>query len=322
MIPTQNIEAYKLFLTGRKEADKRNEESIAKSIVLYQKALALDPNYAEAFAEIANSVYLETYYSKRDPVEASKTANDYLDQAEAISDKVSRIYSVRGLIYNIEGKPAEAKIAFEKAIKLSPNDLTARHQFSTYYFYIQEYEKQLEQAEIAYRLDPLSFATANSYFTALVENEKFDQAEQLMKTVEKSSDSNNEFVINRSYFRLYVAKKDYKSAIPPLKKLVTEENVFNRFLGFCYGRIGDTINTYKVIETIKKLDINADDGKNHQLAVAFAGLRETDSVFYYLDTIRNNRSGLLDRELVVFFNFLEDDPRYPELLKAHGIDND
>lgn len=322
VIPTQNIEAYKLFLRGRKEADKRNKESIAKSIVLYKQALELDPNYAEALAEIANSVYLETYYSFRDPVEASKTANEYLDRAEAIDDKVSRIYSVRGLIYNIEGKKEEAKKAFEKSIQLSPNDLTARHQFSTYYFYVGDREKQLEQAEIAYRLDPLSFVTANSYFTALVENSKFDEAEKLMKTVEKSSDSNNKFVINRAYFRLYTAKGDYQSAIPPLKKLIIEEDAFNRFLAYSYGKIGDTVNAYTVIENIKKLDIDEDDGKNHQLAVAFAGLKETDSVFYYLDTIRNNRSGLLYREIPAFFDFIRKDPRFPDLLKAHDIEDD
>ncbi len=133
-IPTQNIEAYKLFLKGRKEADKRNSESLAKSILLYNEALLLDPDYAEALAEIANSVYLETYYSGRDPVEASKTANEYLDKAEVISDKVSRIYSVRGLIFNIEGKSKEARIAFERSIKLSPNDLTAGINFPLFIF--------------------------------------------------------------------------------------------------------------------------------------------------------------------------------------------
>jgi len=317
--PAQNIDAYKLFLRGRKEADKRNSESLAKSIELYKQALEIDPNYAEALAETANSIYLETYYSFRDPEEAAKTAKVYLDKAEAISDKVSRIYSVRGLIYNIEGKHEEAKAAFEKAIKLSPNDLTARHQFSTFYFYTGDKEKQLEQAEIAYRLDPLSFATANGYFTALVENYKFDEAEKLMKTVEKSNDSNNQFVINRGYFRLYTSKGDYHSAIPPLIELAKEEYAFNRFLGYSYGKIGDTVNAYKIIERIKSLDIDKDDGKNHQLAVAFAGMKEADSVFYYLDTIRNTRSGLLYREIPSFFAFIRDDPRFQGLLDAHDI---
>lgn len=320
-IPTKNIEAYKLFLLGRKEVDKRNAQSIAKSIEYYERALALDPNYAEALAEIANSVYLQTYYADRDPEEASRTAGDYLNKAEKINNKVSRIYSVKGLIYNIEGKKEEAKKAFERAILLSPNDVTARYQFSTFYYYNHEYDKQLTQAKIAYRLDPLSFVAANSYFTALVENEKYDEAERLMKTVEKSSDSNNKFVINRSYFRLYIASNNFKKAIEPLIKLANEEYAYYRFLGYCYGITGDSLNAYRIINRIKNLDIEAEDDKNYLIAMVFAGLKEADSVFYYLDTSRTKHKSLLSRELNTFFEFFKDDPRYPYMLKSHGLED-
>ena len=319
-IPTQNIKAYKLFLKGRDEADKRNKESIANSILLYKEAIELDPNYAEAYAEIANSIYLETYYSGRDSIEASELANEYLNKAEEIQPDVSRIYSVRGLIYNIEGKHDLAKSAFEKSINLAPNDVTARHQFSTFYYYTQQYEKQLEQAEIAYRLDPLSFATANSYFTALTANFKYDEAEALMKTIEADSDGSNEFVINRSYFRLYIDKKDYEKAIPPLEKIVIKQPVFYRFLGYCYGKTGDTINAYKTIDSIKSNTSYKVGEKNHQLAVAFAGIKDKDSVLYYLDISRNNLNKMLNRERHEFFEFLENDEQFRALLLSHGIE--
>ncbi|GAB5398804.1 MAG: hypothetical protein Aureis2KO_03890 [Aureisphaera sp.] len=319
-IQTQNIEAYKLFLMGRKEADKRNKESIAKSIQLYEQALQLDPNYAEALAEIANSIYLETYYADRDPIEAATTAKIYLDKAEKINDKVVRIYSVRGLINNIEGKYDSAKAAFERAISISPNDVTTRRQFSTFFYYNKQYEEQLVQAEIAYRLDPLSFVTANAYFNALVENYKFEEAERLMMQVEQNNVENNEFVINRAFFRLYTAMDDYESVIPPLEKLASEEAAFNRFLAYSYGKIGDTANVYRIINRIKHLDMADEDGKSYLQAMSFAGIKELDSVFYYLDTLRNKRSSLFRREHGNFFECIHDDPRYPEMLKAHGIE--
>lgn len=319
-IPTQNIDAYKLFLTGRNEADKRNSESIAKSIILYKQAIVLDPDYAEAYAEIANSIYLETYYSRRDPEEASLLAREYLDQAERINSKVSRIYSVRGLIFNIEGKREEAIKAFEMAIKLSPNDLTARHQYSTFFYYTRQYEKQLEHAKIAYSLDPLSFATANSYVTALAFNRKYNEAEQLLKKVEELSDGSSDFVINRSYFRLYLDQGKYKEAIKPLEALVKEEGPFYRFLGFCYAKTGDTIGAYKVIDSIRKHVKESD--KTHQFAVVYAGLQDRDSVLYYLDTIRNKHTRTLRREVPEFFDFLKDDPEFKKILKNHGIKTD
>ncbi len=317
-IPTQNIEAYKLFLEGRKEADRRSKESIAKSITLYREAIALDPNYAEAYAEIANSIYLETYYSRRDPNEASELANEYLDKAEKINDKVSRIYSVKGLILNIEGKREEAVEAFEKAIKLSPNDVTARHQYSTFFYYTRKYEEQLKHAKIAYTLDPLSFATANSYATALAFNHKYEESEQVMKRVVELGDDNNAFVINRSYFRLYLDQRKYKQAIKPLKELVKKEPVFNRFLGFCYAKTGDTISAYKTIDAIR--NHNRKNEISQQLAVVYAGLKKRDSVLYYLDTIRNKQTKTIRREVPEFFDFLIGDPDFTNILKSHSIE--
>lgn len=321
-IPTQNIEAYKLFLLGRKEADKRNAESLAKSIEYYEQAVELDPNYAEALAEIANSVYLGTYYSRRDPIEAATTANEYLDRAEAIDDKVVRIYSVRGLISNIQGDYEGAKKAFEKAIVLSPNDVTTRRQYSTFFYYNRQYKEQLEQAQIAYRLDPLSFATANAYFTALVENYQFEEAELLMKQVQQSNIENNPFVINRNFFRLYTAMEDYQKAIAPLEALSKTEYAFYRYLAFSYAQLGDTTRVYSIIHTMDSLDIDERMEKNHMKAMAYASIMELDSAFYLLDTVRNERSGLLMRERGQFFKNLKDDPRYPALLQAHGISLD
>ncbi|HMC01516.1 MAG TPA: adenylate/guanylate cyclase domain-containing protein [Flavobacteriaceae bacterium] len=317
-IPTKNLEAYKLFLLGRREADKRNAESIEKSIELYEKAVELDPNYAEAYAEIANSIYLGTYYSGRDPKEASVLAKKYLEKAEKINNKISRIYTVKGLIFNIERKYEEAEKAFETAIQLSPNDLTARHQYSTYFYYTNQPEKQLEQAQIAYKLDPLSFATANSYFTALIANYKYEEAEKLMKQIEKSGDENNEFVINRSYFRLYMDMKDYKKAITPLKMLAKEQPVYNRFLGYCYGQIGDTLNAYKAIDAIRKF--GRKEEVNYMTSVVFSGLKQKDSVLYYLDPSRNNQTRMFKRELYDFFNFLIDDKEFLQIVKAHSIE--
>lgn len=318
IIPTKNIEAYKLFLTGRKEADKRNKESLAKSILLYKEAIALDPNYAVAYAEIANSIYLETYHSRRDPIEASKLANEYLEKAENISDKISRIYSVKGLINNIEGNHEAANNAFQKAISLSPNDVTARYQYSNYFFYTKQYKKQLEQAEIAYRLDPLSFPIGNGYFNALNANVEFERAEAVMDKIQARESGNNQFVINRSYFRLFMDQKKFKKAIPYLQQIVKKENVFNRFLGYCYVKTGDTLKAYSTLDSIYK---NAHPiEKSHQLAVVYAGLKMKDSVFFHLDTLRHKESSKLKREHDDFFDYLKDDTQYQAILKSHGIE--
>jgi len=316
-IPTKNMQAYKLFLTGRKEADKRTKESLAKSILLYKEAIVIDSNYTDAYAEIANSIYLETYYARKDLQRGTMLAMEYLEKAEKINPNVSRIYTARGMMSIVQGKQDLGLKAFEKAIKLSPNDLTARHQFATFYYYTKQYEKQLEQAKIAYKLDPLSFATANSYFNALIRNNKTDEGEKLLERIVATIPDIYQHVIDISYFRLFMKQKKYKEAIQPLKDIVLEEKAFNRFLGFCYAIEGDTINAYKTIDAIRK---NARlRERSYQLAVVYAGLKETDSVLYYLDTIRNKQTRTFKRERSDFFNYLDEDVRFIELLNSHGI---
>ena len=317
-ISTQNIDAYRYFLKGRKAADVRSKESINESIAFYKQALEYDPNYGEAYAEIANSTFLQAYYGDANPEVVAAQAEAYLEKAEKINSNISRIYTVKGLLYNHTHKYDQARQAFEQAIRLAPNDVTARHQFATYFYYIGDYQNHLEQTKIAYSLDPLSFATSSTYFTALTNTGKFGEAEALIEEIVESSPQSDPFVINRLYMRLYMAKPDYEKAIPVVKEMVERDKAYYRFLGYSYGKIGDVVNASQVIDSIKVYDKTR--LKNHRVAVVYAGLEESDSVFYYLDSVRN-KSRLFNSSRISYFDYLKTDDRYKALLEQHGVES-
>ena len=75
---------------------------------------------------------------------------------------------------------------------------------------------------------------------------------------------------------------------------------------------------YQIIDTLRHHQGIKPNERNHQLPVSFAGIKEVDSVLYYLDTIRNKQAGKIRAERE-FFEFLKDDPRYLKLLADHGI---
>ena len=106
--------------------------------------------------------------------------------------------------------------------------------------------------------------------------------------------------------------------IAPLKQIVKTQNVFNRFLGYAYVQLGDTISAYRIIDSIHKN--GSDYEKSHQLAVVYSALKKTDSVLYYLDTLRNKQSRTFGREVNGYFAYLKEDPRFIKRLQEHGID--
>ena len=196
--------------------------------------------------------------------------------------------------------------------------MTARHQYATFFYYNREFDKQLEQAKIAYSLDPLSFATASNYFSALTYSEKFDEAEKVIKDIELNNKEVDSFILERLYMRLYMGEYNFKKAIYPLEYLSKHDNAYWRMLGYSYAKIGEKAKALALIDSIKSKDNY--QLKNHRIAVIYMGLGMKDSVFYYLDTARN-KSKLFNSKRLYYFDSIKSDPRYSELLKMHGIDN-
>ncbi len=182
---TTNVEAFQLFLKGRTIADSRTKEDLERSITYYEQAIALDPNYADAYAEIANSTNLLIGYGNMPRDEYTAKSRDYIKKALAINPNTVRAYSVLGNIFTGEQKWDLSKENFEKALSINPNDATTHHHYAIYYrnkiiLYIKEEEdnkKFLYHINKAQQLDPLSSPINTVKVQALMLNSKFDEAE-------------------------------------------------------------------------------------------------------------------------------------------------
>ena len=131
--PTKDPEAYRLFIKGRSYADKRDDEDLIASIGFFQQAIDLDPEYADAYAEMAHTLRLirgkHKMFENEDKMEQ---VNKLLDKAFEIDPNTVRYYSTKGIIYFTEAKYKKAKEYFEKAIEINPNDATTYQYYSFY----------------------------------------------------------------------------------------------------------------------------------------------------------------------------------------------
>lgn len=137
-IPTENLEAYSLWVAGRNNVDKRRLDTLQAARAQYQDAIDLDPNFSLAYSGLADSILLlMTNHQAIPKPEAIQLAKQALDTALALDDKNADAYASLGLLkmqmgqgHRDDPESAEAEAAFRKAIELSPNHAAAYSWFA------------------------------------------------------------------------------------------------------------------------------------------------------------------------------------------------
>jgi tetratricopeptide (TPR) repeat protein len=188
--PTENLDAYDLYLRALAETYKRTQESLNESIRLSRRALELDPAFAPAMARIAGSRMMQMHFhwipaagaeveegmhmarqalaATRDNPEVlrnagfalanlageTETALTAVNRAIELNPNYAFAYAQRGILLAYLNRPDEAIAAAERAIRLSPNDPTAL--FSSYlalglaHLFAGRYEEALSWADRAW----------------------------------------------------------------------------------------------------------------------------------------------------------------------------
>src|SRR5437016_6502156 len=125
---TDNPEAYQLYLKGRFYWNQRTGDALRKSIEYFNQAIEKDPNYALAYAALADAYQLIPEYHAGSPQEYSPRARAAATKALSIDDSLADAHAALSLVlWGYEWKFEEARKALQRALALNPNDPTIRH---------------------------------------------------------------------------------------------------------------------------------------------------------------------------------------------------
>ena len=125
--PTVNPEAYELYLKGRFFWNKRTGDDLRKSIEYLKQAIAKDPDYALAYAALADSYGLLRFYGGASPDESVVPAEAAAKKALELDDSLAEAHASLGLIATEELEINRGVNELERAIQLNPNYATAHH---------------------------------------------------------------------------------------------------------------------------------------------------------------------------------------------------
>lgn len=152
--PTQNLAAYDYYLKGRESINRINKEANQKAIELFQNAIQLDPNFALAYAGLADAYSLQILYDTPDSI---------LDTSIAISNKAISLdpnladgYVALGYAYHFKGWHRKALEAERKAIELNPNNARAAGVLGKILWLVGRLDESLYWVKKYHQLDPTS----------------------------------------------------------------------------------------------------------------------------------------------------------------------
>ncbi len=185
--PTQNTEAYQLYLQGRFFWNKRTAPDLRKAIDYFNKAITKDPNYALAYAGLAQSWLLLPAYGGGSPADCFPESEKAVKKALALDETSVDAHAALGdlkAVYYFDYPGSKAEL--ERAIQLDPNSATAHHWLANQALEnMGQTGRALSEMKRAMELDPLSLVINTNLGVAYYSAGEIDQAiQQLRRTVE------------------------------------------------------------------------------------------------------------------------------------------
>jgi TolB-like protein/Flp pilus assembly protein TadD len=316
--PTENPEAHQLYLLGRYFWNKRTAADLKKAIGYFYQAIEKDPNYALAYAGLADAYVLLAGYGEGRP-------KDTFPQAKAAAMKALELDSTLGeahaalanALFGYDLNFAEASREFQRAIELTPNYATAHQWYAeSGLLPLGKFDEAIAEVKRALELDPLSIIINADVGKVLGGARRYDEAiAQLRKTVEMDP--------NFSYARwalgeaLEMKGLNEEAAAQYKKAIELNDNPLPRaLLGHLYARSGRKDEAREILGELGELSKQRYVSP-FNLALVNIGLDEKDAAIELLEEAYEQRDGYKVGDLKIdpYLDPLRGHPRFEALVQ-------
>jgi TolB-like protein/Flp pilus assembly protein TadD len=310
-----NPEAYQLYLQGRFFWNKGDEQSLKKSIEYYRAALTKEPNYALAYAGLADSYsgFSDWYLPPRQVMPQAKAA---ALKALQLDDSLAATHVALcwiHAIYDWDWSGAEREC--NRAIELNPNSADAHDTNATFLSSLGRWEKMEVELRLAQELDPLSYRYfadgAMNYFA----ERRYDQA---VLQAQKSLSLQPDYFIAHSYLGMIYAQSGRASeAVAEAQKGVqlSGSPLAEAVLGYSYATAGKKSEARKIAA-----DLQGHLDKRFvcpfEIGTIYIRLGEKDESFRWLNRAYEERSICISgMKFDPRLDPIRSDPRYDALVR-------
>jgi DNA-binding winged helix-turn-helix (wHTH) protein/tetratricopeptide (TPR) repeat protein len=318
--PTENIEAYNLYLRGRYFWNKYNKEWVLKAIDAFKQAIAIDASYALAYSGMADA-YFRLSNIHFPPREVLPKAREAALKAVEIDENLAEAHSSLALIHvYFDHNWIRAEQEFRRALELDPYLVSAHQRYGSYLTFMGRFEEAIRHYETALELDPFSLQVNMNLATAYYLRGEYDRAvNHLQKTVELEPDYMPiHFVLGCVYIqqnRLEEAIKEFQI----IYKLDEEAYLALGFMGYAHALAGQRAEAETLLNILQDISLRKYVSPYSMLVIHLA-LGPRERVFELLEQLYEERNDwMVWLKVSPELKQLRGDARFKNLLKRVGF---
>ena len=316
--PTDDPEAYNLYLKGIYFAFKANLEALQKALGYFREALDRDPGLASAHAGIAMVYGAMSSLDLASPKEMMPKAKAALQNALQMDENLAEVHALTAMIaYYYDWDWEAAERSFNRTFVLNPGHSWAHAWNGWFCVAMQRFDKAVREIELAQKVDPLMPLFAAFSVGIHVTAGKYDEAiEEFRKTTELEPN------IGLAYFHVgwaYMLKGELETAVEMLQKskeLGVSAGWAESVVAIIHIKRGEKKKAVQILDELVELG-----GRSYVsswcIAVLYAALDDFDRAFEFFDKAYEERETLMPFT-PIYINTanpdIKSDPRYKELL--------
>jgi DNA-binding winged helix-turn-helix (wHTH) protein/TolB-like protein/Tfp pilus assembly protein PilF len=311
----KQLEAYGLYLKGRNAWNKRTGDALQQAIDFFNQAIAIDPNYGDAYAGLADCYNMLVVYGRLTPKEGFPKAKEAATRALEIDESSAEAHTSMAFIkFRWDWDRAATEREFQTAIRLKPSYAPAHQWYSSYLVAVERFDEAIAEAKRTEELEPLSFvASSHLGWIYYVSGDNDKAIEQCRKILELDP---NSFPARRYLGLAYEAKGMYPEAITEFQTGVklSGSPLMHALLGHAYAASGKKAEAKQVLSDLQQLQ-----GQRYvspyTVAAIYAGLGDQEQAFKWLETAVEERDiWLMNLKVDPVFAKLRTNRKFTDLL--------
>ncbi len=279
--PTQNLEAYDLFLKGRYAFNQWNLEGYQIASDYFKKALALDPEFKQAYSYLASSYSARmSWNGDLSPTEALPLINQYLDEAWKRGASDNDYLTKAFVEFFINKEFSNTEVLLLKANELSPNNANVLYTYSYLLCMSGRLREALNKINEAKLIEPNSVAYFNYQGIYLYLNKNYNEAVSLFEEGMKLFPNVVRFSdhLGRIYLTMGLYDKAKQVLLAGLQDSNTRHTSMVAYLAVAHWHLNEKEKSENLLEELLQYSSNNEKGVNFYLAHVYSARQDYGQV--------------------------------------------